>query len=161
VSIVVRTTVIFFFVWLCLRALGKRELAELTAFELVLVMVIGDIVQQGITQQDVSLVGAMLGVGTITLWILVSSYLSFRFRRLRPLVEGLPAVVVQDGRPNLEVLRTERLTVDEVFSAAREQGITALGDVRIAILEPEGRFTFIRRSGDPEDTQASPERKEP
>ena len=146
-GIVVRTTVIFFFVWVCLRALGKRELAEMTAFELVLVMVIGDIVQQGITQQDVSLVGAMLGVGTITLWILVTSYLSFRFRRMRPLLEGIPAVVVQDGRPNLEVIRMERLSVEEVLSAAREQGITTLRDVRIAILEPEGHFTFIRRTG--------------
>ena len=149
-GIVVRTTVIFFFVWLCLRALGKRELAELTAFELVLVMVIGDIVQQGITQQDVSLVGAMLGVGTIVLWIMVTSYVSFRFRRVRPLLEGIPAVVVQDGRPNLEVLRIERLTLDEVRSAAREQGITSLRDVRIAILEPEGQFTFIKRSGESE-----------
>jgi uncharacterized membrane protein YcaP (DUF421 family) len=149
-GIVVRTTVIFFFVWICLRGLGKRELAEMTAFELVLAMVIGDIVQQGITQQDVSLVGAMLGVGTITLWILVTSYLSFRFRRARSLVEGIPAVVVQDGRPNLEAIRIERLTLEEVMSAAREQGFTSLRDVHIAILEPEGRFTFIRRSGEPQ-----------
>ena len=157
-SIVVRTTVIFFFVWLCLRALGKRELAELTAFELVLVMVIGDIVQQGITQQDVSLVGAMLGVGTITLWILATSYVSFRFKRTRPLIEGLPSVVVQDGRLNLEVIEIERLTVDEVLSAAREQGIAGLREVRLAILEPEGRFTFIRRSG---ESQSRRERQEP
>jgi uncharacterized membrane protein YcaP (DUF421 family) len=150
-SIVVRTTVIFFFVWLCLRAVGKRELAELTAFELVLVMVIGDIVQQGITQEDVSLVGAMLGVGTITLWILATSYVSFRFRRTRPLLEGLPAVVVQDGRLNADVVRIERLTADEVLSAAREQGIASLREVRLAILEPEGRFTFIRRSGEPQN----------
>jgi uncharacterized membrane protein YcaP (DUF421 family) len=152
-GIVVRTTVIFFFVWMCLRALGKRELAELTAFELVLVMVIGDIVQQGITQQDVSLVGAMLGVGTIALWILATSYVSFRFRRARPLLEGIPAVVVQDGRPNLDVIRIERLTLEEVQSAAREQGITTLRDVRVAILEPEGRFTFIRRSGESQNQQ--------
>jgi uncharacterized membrane protein YcaP (DUF421 family) len=149
-GIVVRTTIIFFFVWLCLRALGKRELAELTAFELVLAMVIGDIVQQGITQQDVSLVGAMLGVGTISLWILVTSYVSFRFPRAQPVVEGIPAVVVHEGEPNLEVLRIERLTVEEVLAAAREQGITSLKDVRVAILEPEGKFTFIRRNEEPQ-----------
>jgi uncharacterized membrane protein YcaP (DUF421 family) len=154
-GIVVRTTVIFFFVWLCLRVLGKRELAELTAFELVLAMVIGDIVQQGITQKDVSLVGAMLGVGTISLWILVTSYVSFRFPRARPVVEGIPAVVVQEGELNLEVLRIERLTAEEVLSAAREQGITSLGEVRVAILEAEGKFTFIRRNGEP---QQPPER---
>jgi uncharacterized membrane protein YcaP (DUF421 family) len=157
-NIVVRTTVIFFFVWVCLRALGKRELAEMTAFELVLVMVIGDIVQQGITQQDVSLVGAMLGVGTIALWILVTSYISFRFRRAQPLLEGLPAVVVQDGRPNLEVIGIERLTVEEVLSAAREQGIASLREVRLAILEPEGNFTFIRGSG---EQQQRRKRREP
>jgi uncharacterized membrane protein YcaP (DUF421 family) len=157
-NVVGRTTVIFFFVWVCLRALGKRELAEMTAFELVLVMVIGDIVQQGITQQDISLVGAMLGVGTIALWILITSYVSFRLRLARPLIEGLPAVVVQDGRPNLDVIKIERLTVDEVLSAARQQGIASLREVRLAILEPEGRFTFIRRSG---EQQKPPDRREP
>jgi uncharacterized membrane protein YcaP (DUF421 family) len=98
----------------------------------------------------------MLGVGTIALWILIVSYVSFRFRRARPVLEGLPAVVVQDGRPNLEVIRIERLTVEEVMSAAREQGIPSLRDVRIAILEPEGSFTFIRRTGEP---QQPPERR--
>lgn len=154
-GIVVRTTIIFFFLWMCLRVLGKRELAQLTAFELVLAMVIGDIVQQGITQQDVSLVGAMLGVGTISMWILTTSYLSFRFPRARPLVEGIPSVVVQEGKPNLEVIRIERLTVEEVLAAAREQGIASLKDVRIAILEPEGKFTFICRDG---ESQQPPER---
>jgi uncharacterized membrane protein YcaP (DUF421 family) len=157
-DIVVRTTVIFFFVSLCLRALGKRELAEMTAFELVLIIVMGDIVQPSITQQDISLAGSMMGVGTITLWILFTSYISFRFKRARPVIEGVPAVVVQNGRPNEQVIRIERLTLDEVYSAAREQGIASLSDVRLAILEPEGHFTFIQRSG--EQTSA-PEHTEP
>jgi uncharacterized membrane protein YcaP (DUF421 family) len=150
-GIVVRTSAVFLFVLVCLRALGKRDLAELTVFDLLLVMVIGDIVQQGITQDDVSLTGAMLGVSTLVLWILATSYLSFRFPRARPLIDGIPAVVVQDGRPNMEVLRIERLTLDEVFAAAREQGIASLREVRLGFLEAEGHFTFIRYAGVPQE----------
>jgi uncharacterized membrane protein YcaP (DUF421 family) len=149
-EIVVRTSAVFLFVLVCLRALGKRDLGELTVFDLLLVMVIGDIVQQGITQDDVSLTGAMLGVSTLVLWILATSYLSFRFPRARPLIDGIPAVVVQDGQPNMEVLRIERLTLDEVFAAAREQGIAGLREVRLGVLEAEGHFTFIRYAGSQE-----------
>jgi uncharacterized membrane protein YcaP (DUF421 family) len=158
VEIVVRTSVIFFFVWLCLRSLGKRELAEMTAFELVLVMVIGDLVQEGVMQDDLSTTGAMIGVGTIVLWILATSYVSFRFKGSRGLLEGIPAVVVEDGKPNMDVLRIERISIDELLSAARTQGIPSLSDVRLAVLEPEGQFTFIKR--DAEQT-SDPRKKEP
>lgn len=79
-EIVIRATVVFFFLWLLVRALGKRELAEMSAFELVLLVVMGDIVQQGITEADMSATGAVLAAGTLALWILQFSYLSFRSR---------------------------------------------------------------------------------
>ena len=94
----------FLFVWLVLRALGKRQLGELTAFELVLLFVIGDLVQQGITQNDTSITAAVLAISTIALLILTQSYLVFRFRRTRPVIEGSPVMVVHDGRMLRDVM---------------------------------------------------------
>jgi uncharacterized membrane protein YcaP (DUF421 family) len=146
-EIVLRATAIYFFLWLLTRGLGKRELAEMTAFELLLLVVVGDLIQQGVTQEDMSVTGAMLAVGTIGLWILVFSWLAYRHRGARDVIEGAPVVVVRDGRPIDPALRLERVSLDEVLSSARNQGISDLAQVHLAILEPDGRFSFLTRDG--------------
>ncbi len=80
-EIIIRATVIYFFLWAVARGVGKRELSEMTAFELILLVTMGDLIQQGATQEDMSLTGAGLAVGTLAMWILVFAYLSWRFRR--------------------------------------------------------------------------------
>lgn len=142
-EIILRATALFLFVWVLMRVMGKRELAELTAFELVLLISIGDLIQQGVTQEDMSITGAFLAVGTIGMWILVFSYTSFRWKSTRSVIEGFPVVVVRGGELLEEMLRIERLTRDEVFDAMREQGIDDLDQVRIGILEADGKFSFI------------------
>lgn len=154
-EIVIRATVIFFFLWALTRALGKRELAEMSAFELVLLVVVGDLIQQGVTQEDYSLTGAMLAAGTIGMWVLVFSYLAFRAKRLQPVLEGLPVVVIRDGRPIEEAMNIERVDLEEVKEAARNQGITDLSEVRCGVLEPDGRFSFIKAA----ETQEQPMEK--
>lgn len=146
-EIVIRAAVVFAFLWLLIRVMGKKELAEMSAFELVLLVVIGDLVQQGVTQEDMSVTGAALAVGTIALLVLLSSYLGFRSERARGVIGGLPVLVVRDGEVLPDALEVERLTRDEVVSAAREQGIASLGDVVVGVLEPDGRFSFIRGDG--------------
>ena len=117
----------------------------------------GDLIQQGATQEDMALTGTALAVGTLALWILVFSYLSFRFRPLRRALEGAPTIVVHRGRPLEAVLRIERVTLDEVKEEARNQGIADLDDVEFGVLEPDGRFSFLRRTG-PADQADSPGR---
>lgn len=146
-EIVIRATIIFFFLWGLTRALGKRELAELSAFEMVLLVMVGDLIQQGVTQEDYSLTGAMLAAGTIGLWVLVFSYLTFRVRKADGILEGIPVVVVQNGKPVDEALKIERVRLDEVKEAARNQGIADLAEVRCGVLEPDGRFSFIKADG--------------
>ncbi len=146
-EIVVRASIIFLVLWALTRALGKRELSQLSAFEVVLLVVMGDLVQQGVTQNDHSLTGATLAVGTITVWILAFSYASFRSRRLAALLEGVPSVVVRNGEPLMSVLNSQRLTIAEVKEAARGQGIEDLRVVKIAVLEPNGKFSFITSDG--------------
>jgi len=143
-EIIARATAIYFFLWLLTRALGKRELAEITAFELLLLMVVGDLIQQGVTQEDTSITGAILAVGTIGFWILVFSWVTWRFPKARKVIEGVPVVVVKDGRPIEPALRLERVTLDELLESARNQGIANLRDVDLAILEPSGKFSFLQ-----------------
>ncbi len=157
-EIIVRATVIYFFLWMLTRALGKRELAEMTAFELMLLVVVGDLIQQGVTQEDMSITGAMLAVGTIAAWILVFSWLGWRFRSARNLIEGVPVVVVRDGKPIEPALRLERVTLDELLESARNQGIANLRDVELAILEPSGQFSFLRRDDSGGEQQPAPEK---
>jgi uncharacterized membrane protein YcaP (DUF421 family) len=157
-EIIVRATVIYFFLWMLTRALGKRELAEMTAFELMLLVVVGDLIQQGVTQEDMSITGAMLAVGTIAAWILVFSWLGWRFRSARNLIEGVPVVVVRDGKPIEPALRLERVTLDELLESARNHGIDNLRDVELAILEPSGQFSFLQRKSSGGEQQPAPEK---
>ena len=143
-EIVLRSAAVFVFLWFLTRIIGKKELAEISSFELVLLVVIGDLVQQGVTQEDMSVTGAILATGTIALLVVSMSYVSFRWRRADRVVEGVPVVIVSDGRMVTESMRLERLTEDEVVSAAREQGIGDVADVRFGVLEPDGKFSFVR-----------------
>jgi uncharacterized membrane protein YcaP (DUF421 family) len=157
-EIIVRATVIYFFLWAVTRGVGKRELSEMTAFELILLVTMGDLIQQGATQEDMSLTGASLAVGTLAFWILVFAYLSWRFRRLRRVLEGVPVVVIHRGHVLDEVLAIERLTLEEICEEARNQGIADLGEVDIGVLEPDGRFSFLKATAADQDRQGTPEK---
>lgn len=146
-EIVVRATIVFFFMFLVLRALGKRELSEMAPFELVLLLTMGDLVQQGVTQEDMSLTGAMLAAGTIGAWVLFLSYVSYRSAGSRRVLEGVPVLLVRGGAVVGEALKLERLTVEEVAENARGQGIEDLSEVELGVLEPDGKFSFIQREG--------------
>jgi uncharacterized membrane protein YcaP (DUF421 family) len=146
-ELVIRAAVMFAFLWLITRAVGKRELGQLSAFELVLLITMGDLVQQGVTQEDYSVSGAILTVGTFALLSVALSYITWRFPRSRPAVEGQPAVVVRSGETQVKVLAYERLPMDDVLEAARKEGIRDLAEVDLAVLETDGSISFFRRSG--------------
>jgi uncharacterized membrane protein YcaP (DUF421 family) len=146
VDIPIRAAVAFLFLFLLTRIVGRRELGTLEPFDLILLVVLGDLVQQGITQSDYSLTGIVLAAGTVSTLTVVASYLSFRFKRLRPILDGEPIVIVQDGKPIDENLRRQRLTVGEVQAQARIQQIASLDDVAWAVLENGGQISFIPKS---------------
>jgi uncharacterized membrane protein YcaP (DUF421 family) len=145
-EIVIRAAVLFAFLWLVTRAVGKRELSQLSAFELVLLVSMGDLVQQGITQEDYSVTGAMLAIGTFALLSVLLSYLSWRLPRSRALLEGRPAIVVRRGELQDAVMRHERLTDSELQEAARKDGVRDLADVDLAVLENDGSISFFTRT---------------
>lgn len=145
-EIVGRATVVFFFLLLLMRGMRKRTLGDMSPLEMILLVVIGDLVQQGVTQEDYSLTGVGLGVGTFAFWITLMNWVTWRFERGRRLIEGVPIVLVDDGRPVVAALTAEQIPWDEVLEAARQQGIDDIATVKLAVLEVSGRISFIPAS---------------
>ena len=145
-DIVARAVVVFAFLLLLTRIIGRRELSSLQPFDLILLIILGDAVQQGLTQDDYSLTGSLLAVGTIAVLQVFVSWIGYRFPRTRPVLEGTPIIVVEDGELIERNLKRERLDPEEVAEEARLQGIAHLSEVKWAVLETTGKISFIRKS---------------
>ena len=145
-DLVIRAAVAFAFVYLITRVIGRRELSSMQPFDLILLVMIGDLVQQGVTQNDFSVTGAVLVGGTIALLTVAVSYLSFRFPRLRPALDGEPVIVVEDGKPIERNLRRNRITLEELAAAARQSQLASIEDVRWGVLETNGQISFIPKT---------------
>jgi uncharacterized membrane protein YcaP (DUF421 family) len=145
-DIALRGIAIYAFVYLLTRVIGRRELSSLQPFDIILLVMLGDAVQQGLTQDDYSVTGAFIAVGTIATLQVLTSYVSFRIPRLRPVLDGEPIIVVEDGKPIEKNLKRERLTVEEVMEEARGQQIESLDKIQWAVLETSGKLSFIEKS---------------
>ena len=144
-DLVLRALVISVVVFIVTRAVGRRELSSLEPFDLILLVVIGDLVQQGITQSDYSVTGAIVVILTVALVSVGFSTLNFRVRRLRPFLEGEPVVLVDDGQVIQRNLRRERITREEIESEGRQQQVVTIQDMRWAVLETNGKISIIPR----------------
>ncbi|MGA7272508.1 MAG: YetF domain-containing protein [Acidimicrobiia bacterium] len=144
-ELVVRASVIYWFLWLVVRGTGKRSLAELSPLDLVLVVVLGDLVQQGVTQEDMSMTGAIIAISVFVGWTLLADGLSHRYPRARRILTGEPVVVLRAGIPLERQLAREGLSLDDLNEAARMEGYGTLQDIEVAILETDGRISFIGR----------------
>lgn len=143
-DIVLRASAMFFVVYGLLRLLGKRELSQLTPFELVVLIVMGDLIQQGVTHNDFSVTGAILAVVTFAFWSLLLAWSGYLFPRLQDFIEGAPRIIIRDGELLEGNLRRDRMTRAEVESEMRLAGISHMDKVAWAILEPEGKISFIK-----------------
>jgi uncharacterized membrane protein YcaP (DUF421 family) len=149
-EIVVRALVVFLFLWVVTRAVGRSTLGELSTFELLLYVTMGDLVQQAVTQQDYSVTGAVLAVGTFALLTVAISWTQWRFPRVRPMVSGRPILVLRRGELLEDAMKSQRLAVADVLVAAREQGFRRTSDIEFAVLEADGRLSFFPyEKGDP------------
>jgi uncharacterized membrane protein YcaP (DUF421 family) len=146
-EIVFRALFVFLFLWVVTRAVGRSSLGELSTFQLLLYVTMGDLVQQAVTQQDYSLTGSVLAVSTFALLTVFFGWVNWRWRRVRPLVAGVPLVIVKDGEPLVDAMRHERMSLDELYAQARQQGIRRLGDIDLAVLETDGKVSFFTRDG--------------
>ena len=144
-DIVFRAIVLFAFLLLVMRVSGRRELSSLTPFDLLLLVIVGDLIQQGVTQSDTSVTGAMIAVATIAGLSVFSSWLSFRWRGARRVLEGEPIVLVQDGNVIEHNLKRERMTEDELTEEMRLNQIASLDEVAWAVLESSGQISFVKK----------------
>ena len=147
-DIALRATVIFIALYVLVRLMGKRELAQMTPFELIVLVVIGDLIQQGVTQNDFSLTGAIIAISTIAFLAMAMRWASYLWQTAERLLEGEPRVIVRNGVILKDNLRRNRLTRSEIESEARLAGIGHLEDIAWAILEPRGKISFIQRATD-------------
>ena len=145
-DLVVRAVVAFAFVLVLTRLIGRRELSSLQPFDLILLIVIGDLIQQGVTQNDLTITGLMLTIGVFGILTLAASYVGFRFRQLRPILEPEPLILIENGNIVEQNLRKERITAEELAAEARLQQLDSLDKVRWAVLESGGRISFIPKS---------------
>jgi len=156
-DIVLRASVTFAALYLLLRLLGKREIGQLTPFELVVIVVMGDLVQQGVTHNDFSLTGSILAIATFAFWALVMSWATYLSPKLETLLDGRPQVIIRDGELIQANLRRDRITRAEVEAEMRLAGIAHMNQVAWAILETQGKISFIRKDGGevkPDDDEA-------
>jgi uncharacterized membrane protein YcaP (DUF421 family) len=143
-EIAIRATIVYGVLFLLFRGTRKRALAELSPFEMILLVALGDIIQQSITQEDYSLTGGIIAAGTFTFWVVVMSWLTYRSAKARRIIEGVPLVIIENGQPIASSLKAEQLPMDEILEAARQQGIDDLSQVRLGVLETSGRMSFIK-----------------
>ena len=144
-DIVLRASAVFILLFVLLRLFGKRQLGQMTAFEFVALVVVGDFVQQAITHNDFSVTAGVLAVATFGFWSLVLGWISYRSDAMRRLLEGQPRILVQDGKLLDRVLERDKITEAEVLSEMRLSGIARLDDVQWGILEPSGKISFLKR----------------
>jgi uncharacterized membrane protein YcaP (DUF421 family) len=145
-DIVLRAVVLYVYIVFVMRVIGRRELSSMTPFDLVLLIILGDAIQQGLTQDDYSVTGAILAVATIATLQVLTSYLSYRSKKARTVLEGDPIVLVDHGQIVQGNLKRERMTEDEVAEEMRQQQIASLDEVEWAIIEANGSISFIKKS---------------
>ena len=145
-DIAIRAVVLYAFLVFLMRVIGRRELSSLSGLDLILLIVLGDAIQQGLTQDDYSVTGVFIAVGTIAALQVATSYVAFRVPKLRSILEGEPIVIVEDGKPIERNLKRERLTIEELMEEARMQQIASMDEIQWAVLENSGTISFVKKS---------------
>lgn len=143
-SIILRSALIYVFIFIILRLGGKRTVGEMTTFDLVLLLIISEATQQALLDDDRSITGGMLAITTLVFIDIVVSLLSNKSKKLDMLLSGVPLIVVKDGKPLMERIKKSRLQVEDILEAGRKsQGLESLEQIKYAVLEKDGVISII------------------
>jgi len=145
-ELVLRAAVVYAFLLALLRLTGKRQIGQLAPFDLVLLLVLSNAVQNSMNGGDNSLVGGLLSATTLVALNYAMSYATFRNKRLESLIEGRPQVVIHNGRIFEDVMHRAKLTHHELSAALRQAGCSCPEDVHTAVLENNGSISVVTRS---------------
>jgi uncharacterized membrane protein YcaP (DUF421 family) len=144
VDLVLRAVAAYVFIIFMLRIIGRRELSSLGPSDLVLLVVMGDLIQNGVTQSDQSVTGVFLAISTFAMLTVAMSALTYKSRRAQTLIQGEPLILVENGTPIAKNLRSERLNIDDIAEEARVQGIETIDEIKWCVLETSGSLSFIK-----------------
>jgi uncharacterized membrane protein YcaP (DUF421 family) len=142
-DIAIRAIVLYAFIILVMRVTGRRELSALGPVDLVLLIVLGDAIQQGLTQDDYSVTGAIIAVSTLASMQVLTSFIAFKSKRAHRVLEGNPIVIIEDGAFIQKNLDRERMTQEEVCESMRLKQIATVDQVAWGILESNGDISFV------------------
>jgi len=136
--------VIYIFIFIILRLGGKRTVGEMTTFDLVLLLIISEATQQALLDDDRSITGGMLAITTLVFIDIIVSLLTNKYKGLDNLLNGVPLIIVKDGKPLMERIKKSRLQIEDILEAGRKfQGIESLAQIRYAVLEKDGSISII------------------
>jgi len=144
-EIIVRSLLVYVFLLVILRITGKRQVGQLAPFDLVLLLVLSNAVQNSMTGGDNSLVGGLLSAATLIGINYTVGTATFRSKKLEAIIEGRPEVLIHNGKLFEEVMAKAQLTHHELSSALRQAGCTCVEEVHTAILENNGSITVTPR----------------
>lgn len=140
---VLRVTIIFIFITVALRILGKRELSEMSGYELILIILIPEILSQGLLGEDFSITNSIIGVSTLLSLVVINSFFTYRFGKYRDIVEGRPVVLFYQGKFVEGALDRERISADEILNEIRAIGYERFDQMKWVVLEPDGKLSCI------------------
>ncbi|HMM42423.1 MAG TPA: DUF421 domain-containing protein [Thermomicrobiales bacterium] len=145
-EIVLRTVIVYIVLLALLRLAGKRELGQMSIFDLVVVLIVANAVQNAMVGPDTSLTGGLLAAAALIVLNWAVDRLGIRYEWLGRRISGSPTMLVWEGKPLLDHMHREGVTMDELEMAAREHGVETLGDVKLAILELDGAISIVSRA---------------
>jgi uncharacterized membrane protein YcaP (DUF421 family) len=144
-EIVLRVAIVYAGVFLLFRLVGKKELGQLAPMDFLAMLLVSETVSPALTGQDPSVIGSLVAAATLMGITLAMDWVTWRWKGAARVIEGVPQVLIHDGRVLKDVQRREKLSDDEMASALRREGVERTEDVRLAVVEPSGRITVVRR----------------
>jgi uncharacterized membrane protein YcaP (DUF421 family) len=144
-ELIVRAVAVYVFLFALLRFLGKKHVGELAPFDLVVLLILSETVSSALSGGDESLIGGLISATTLIGLVQLVSYLSWRSKRIARFLEGTPKILVCHGARNKDAMEQEQVTVTELLEALRHNGHANIGDIRTAILENDGKISFVMR----------------
>ena len=145
-TFIVRAVVVYAFVLIFLRVTGKRQMGQLAPFDLVLLLLISNTVQNSMNAGDNSLIGGLISAASLLILNFIVGKLTYSSKKLADIVEGRPEVLIHNGHLYEAILKREEITHDDLESALRRAGCNSIAEVQFAILENNGAITIKKKS---------------
>lgn len=144
-NLVVRCITFYFILIIALRFMGKREVGELSVFDIVIYLVMSELLALAVTETDESILQSLIPITTLALLQIALSFCLLKSKRLRDIVDGKPVILIHNGTLNQKAMKKQRYNLDDLLSQLRDKDICCIKDVQFAILENSGSLSILRK----------------